>query len=74
MSDLNQSKSNSLKPCPFCGGQPTLSERKSYSNTKWYRVICLNSMCLICPSTAEFEDKENAIRAWNRRTEKTKNE
>lgn len=59
-----------IKPCPFCGEKP----KELYDTSEWwpkdkkeYTVKCANKNCLIFPSTMGYEDRKQAIRAWNRR-------
>ena len=54
-----------LKPCPFCGVVPTLSQ--DYFGR--YDVRCLNTVCEIMPSTRVYDKLEDATAAWNRRAE-----
>ena len=50
---------DSLKPCPFCGGEAFFSERVEYG----VKVVCKN-----CWTEAKFShDKIDAIIAWNSR-------
>lgn len=53
-----------LKPCPFCGGEPTLS---CYRN---FLVKCFGSQC-----SADVESwgktEEEAVEKWNTRAERT---
>ena len=53
-----------LKPCPFCGKQPHLSEDfdGTYSD---YCVTCSNYDCPTQPYTDIFNYKDEAIDAWN---------
>ena len=52
-----------LKPCPFCGGKAILE----HSHLMPY-VKCINLMCDVQPWTkCEYTDDE-AIEAWNRRS------
>ena len=46
-----------LKPCPFCGGEPDLFEAPSV-----YFVECSK-----CYYPTNYDTKEEAINAWNRR-------
>lgn len=55
-----------LKRCPFCGGQANLYTIRSnliYPKNIYY-VYC----CLCDIQTKDYEDKEKAIKAWNKRT------
>ena len=51
-----------IKPCPFCGSEPT--EIKSL-NTCWLR--CDNPDCLMTVNTYSYLTKEQAIEVWNKR-------
>ena len=51
-----------LKPCPFCGGEAEMSKWKC-----GYYVSCIESDCFVCPETGDFESREEAIEAWNKR-------
>lgn len=58
-----------LKPCPFCGGEPTmrsLAETANYEATNY--ILCLNDNCSVKPSMMKtYSTMEEAIEAWNRR-------
>ena len=59
-----------LKPCPFCGGEAHIKEVVSACSVV-YTVGCSDSGCmgfetLLCKPTSE-----EAIAAWNRRAERT---
>ena len=56
-----------LKSCPFCGGEAELDH---FDSDEWY-ICCANldGECEIRPSTRFYETKEEAIEAWNRRSE-----
>ena len=54
---------DSLKPCPFCGGEAFFSERVEYG----VKVVCKN-----CWTESKFyHDKIDAIIAWNSRVQPT---
>ena len=55
---------NSLKKCPFCGGEAKLYEQE-FSGKTMYEVACKNSSCtyLITQKTSP----EYAVTAWNTR-------
>lgn len=59
---------NSLKPCPFCGGEAVLKELHHVPNGYDYTPTCLNPSCA-GRITKKWINKEDAIKAWNRRTE-----
>ena len=73
-------KRKRIKPCPFCGKQPTLQkvplDRQGYSGCYEYVVECENPECmcrvkLSKNNTIYYHDDEakmNAMIAWNRRT------
>ena len=54
-----------LKPCPFCGAEPVLSQ--DYFGR--YDVRCLNTGCEIMPSTRVYDKAEDAAASWNRRAD-----
>lgn len=54
--------SEKLKPCPFCGKKPCVWQVK-----RW-RVGCINEECLWRVVTRTYDHKDNAIKAWNRRS------
>ena len=51
-----------LKPCPFCGGNAKL--------TQWTKTIYSIS-CIKCDAHFYTYTKEEAIKAWNTRHERT---
>ena len=61
-----------LKPCPFCGGAANLLGRYDWSKdedrcfAKHYYIKCTQ-----CPNyrIKLFKTKQEAIEAWNRRTD-----
>lgn len=61
---MNKIEKIELKPCPFCGGEATISV---ITDAKKYRVKC-NS----CPVTFGrwwFDKEKDAAEAWNRRAD-----
>ena len=58
-----------LKPCPFCGGEAFVTEYL-YSCDPTSRATTHAVECNGCHTTTfEFDSKEEAIEAWNRRAE-----
>lgn len=58
-----------LKPCPFCGGKA----HKCFSvYSEGYRYGCftVNCMANLYNQLISFETDEEAIKAWNTRTQK----
>ena len=54
-----------LKPCPFCGGHAEIKCDVLYRG--------YNARCQLCGvNTRNFETKDEAIEAWNRRAERKK--
>lgn len=62
--------SETLKPCPFCGGEASVKcEVLAGMFVRGYWVSCDNNYCnenIEC-STYAFDTKVDAIAAWNRR-------
>ena len=60
-----------LKPCPFCGQVPQITEMEDRGIT--YKMIyCENYNCLVDTSTAKFyETDKEAADAWNTRPAET---
>ena len=65
-----------LKPCPFCGWKARLKHGSynllgAYGTTdedrQWYGVFCYE--CGVSQPKRQYDTKEKAIEAWNRRTE-----
>lgn len=50
-----------IKPCPFCGKKPDIYKHGGYECPITYGIQC----CIM----KSFHDKDDAIQAWNRRTE-----
>ena len=53
-----------LKPCPFCGSTPEVDRLDG----EWI-VSCENPGCRIYPHTSGDDLVDDAIAAWNERTE-----
>ena len=61
-----------LKPCPFCGGEAKIKcgEIVNRYNTAVYRHYHVE--CMSCGvDTRNFDTDDEAIEAWNRRTDRT---
>ena len=52
-----------LLPCPFCGGEPNLALTGA-----WYSIVCTTLGCEVIMD--DFNSRDDAIAAWNRREEK----
>ena len=57
-----------LKPCPFCGSDNMGVYEHSYPMEHYYFVFCNECKA----ESGNFETKEKAILAWNRRAEDAK--
>ena len=53
-----------LKPCPFCGGKPTVEFDEGIGK-HW--ICCKNEKCRIQPSTDAHTYIGVVVREWNRR-------
>lgn len=67
-----------LKPCPFCGADtPAWLESGSISNPfMWWDSglrgeECGYVICYGCHAMIKANTEEDAVKAWNRRTDKT---
>ena len=74
-----------LLPCPFCGGKAGLTDKESYGYYDYVFAECLNSKCLVHPTTRHFDNirwsqadgnvsqrdwaRMKATEAWNTRKE-----
>lgn len=57
---------NELKPCPFCGSKPQITENKLNLRSILYGVICVGDEHHSV-SVGYFQSEEEAVNAWNRR-------
>lgn len=58
-----------LKPCPFCGGEATISVHDNH-----YQPCCANDNCIAADLYNEWlypRSYERAVREWNTRAERT---
>ena len=61
---MNNTLNNTLKPCPFCGGEANVIEHRFHGLDSSYGVRCKECKA----ETHQFyESEEKAIEAWNRR-------
>ena len=58
--------SNTLLPCPFCGGAATVGANEYYDGANTFYIYCAS--CGVQQMTTKIRTDE-AIAAWNRRTE-----
>ena len=58
-------KCESLKPCPFCGGEACIQRHEFIGYAETFGVVCLDCCC---ETRQFFYNKKDAIEAWNRRT------
>lgn len=64
-----------LKPCPFCGQSPAITESHRWpwmanKSVIGFSVVCENIDCVIYSAdNTYFRSKSDAIEAWNRRVE-----
>ena len=54
--------SEEIKPCPFCGSEPRIIHDILGHPWAQYRAVCTSKAC-----RAPFDDKDEAIEAWNKR-------
>ena len=58
-----------LKLCPFCGIKPKIENTEPGTPYNRWSVTCESSKCLMYKvDTGDFQEKEKAIAAWNRRS------
>ncbi len=58
---------DNLKPCPFCGQQPTTYSSGSNHGVDNLWIVCANQACRI--AAFQRNTAEEAIAAWNHRYE-----
>lgn len=58
-----------LKPCPFCGNKKPKVDASHFGLNTQYVVACSVYGGGCGASTTLFKNKEDAIKAWNRRIE-----
>mgnify|MGYP003468841772 CR=1 FL=1 len=56
-----------LKPCPFCGGKPSIAQERYM---EYYHLChtCKGSTVQMHIHTGLYPTKQEAIEGWNRRT------
>jgi ribosome-binding protein aMBF1 (putative translation factor) len=59
--------SNTLLPCPFCGGENICVDGYEHGAGLRWRIVCLDCMGMVDPGT--IQQKYRAIEAWNRRVD-----
>ena len=59
-----------LRPCPFCGGEPTLN-RCDFCGELVFTIYCDNDDCREVAATDDYETEAEAAAAWNRRAVET---
>lgn len=61
-----------LKPCPFCGGKAETHSCGTFENEKLAVIFDgrVGVHCSVCHvATTPYENEEEAIEAWNRRSD-----
>jgi len=56
-----------LKPCPFCGGKPTILTVEQMDGEIGYEVSCESAACEVNSCTMLHTTKAEAAAVWNRR-------
>ncbi len=77
--DMAQAMSNTLNPCPFCGGKALPGGKvNQVTDNLVYMVFCQNNDCRamisVCLGKIDTQDQARtlAIARWNKRTAVTK--
>lgn len=65
--------SETLKPCPFCGGEARAERTDGTKHLELigWQVRCISSECRVVACTDWCADKSEAVTLWNRRPETT---
>lgn len=70
--------SEELKPCPFCGGQSYIEIIPPHTHSEWLKKELPDlpdcegfayAWCRECSASVPANNKEEAIKAWNRRAD-----
>ena len=65
--------SEELKACPFCGSEARLMIKESQYDTN-YDIQCTDDKCYLSEGADwYFDTEEEAIQAWNRRSQEGAN-
>lgn len=73
ITEFNPNKRIVLKPCPFCGSKSEEYDTVDAGGKMTYWIHCSaksSKICSVMPYTRywDCENKDKAIKAWNRRT------
>ena len=60
---------NKLKPCPFCGGEAELLDENGKEDMFFVQCKNIWKGCKVLAFTHDYLTEQEAIEAWNRRTE-----
>ncbi len=60
-----------LKPCPFCGGEPTTRLKPWHGAPERTRICCLNLECKAMPAVMG-KTHSQAVERWNQRAKEAK--
>lgn len=64
-----------IKPCPFCGKQPDVTEIKNLKLpmlSPKYKISCQGWPCKVHPSIESYDGIERAAKWWNMRSGKAR--